>query len=116
MKRIKPFLETNQVEFYNSLPREQTNFTELQRLSILRIKTLRINENTSIEEHIKDIVNKEEDILSHFYTRMLCAQSLWSTKWFVTQETLLFKRRLKNLEEKELETFRIGKTDYRREL
>lgn len=103
MKRIKPILQSNRVEFYDALPKEQTNFTDFQRLAVLRIKTLRINENTSMDEHIKDIVNKEDDILSHFYTRMLCAQSLWSAKWFVTQETSLFRRRLKNLEEEEIE-------------
>lgn len=103
MKRIKPTQNIKKAEFYISLPKVKENLSEIQRLSMLRIKTLRINENSNTDESIQDISNKSEDILSHFYTRMVCAQSLWSANWFVNQEALLFKRRLRELTDNELE-------------
>ncbi|KCZ77964.1 hypothetical protein H311_01018, partial [Anncaliia algerae PRA109] len=103
MKRIKPTQNIKKAEFYISLPKVKENLSEIQRLSMLRIKTLRINENSNADESIQDISNKSEDILSHFYTRMVCAQSLWSANWFVNQEALLFKRRLRELTDNELE-------------
>lgn len=92
MKRIKSDKSDPELSFYNFLKADTLNYEEFKEYAIQRIKLLR-----RIENNLPDfsmITTREQDNNTHFSLRLVSAQAKWSSMWFVTQETQLFKHRL----------------------
>ncbi|ELA42377.1 uncharacterized protein VICG_00475 [Vittaforma corneae ATCC 50505] len=92
MKRLKQDTSEPEITFYDSLNRATFNYEEFKENAHLRLKVLRRLEN-NIRDNIS-VKTAEEDLNSHFCLRLVCAQSKWSSNWFVVQETQLFKHKL----------------------
>eukprot|EP00866_Antonospora_locustae_P001212 jgi/Antlo1/1212/1581 len=80
-------------------------YTDFESLSLRRIKMLRMVESTRPGIHFSDINGQEEDVESHFYCRLLCAQALWSVRWFIAQEVHLFRKRLCSVDQMLVENY-----------
>lgn len=109
MKKLKSTETTEHIIFYDKIPKSYSNYNELIRLMEKRIKLLRRIESNHIPEvdllQPKDFIDTDEDLLSHFYCRLVCSQSLWSLKWLVNAEVGYFRHRLKLLPENVIEKF-----------
>lgn len=92
MKRIKKGATKPELSFYEALPTWDLNYEEFKARATDRLRLLR-----KIENNVKDLTllgTAENDLTAHFCLRLLCAQTKWSSIWFINLETLLFKTRM----------------------
>lgn len=90
-----------ELSFYDYLYTEQFNYEEFKKNVFTRLTILRKLENGVFDSLA--LKNKEEDIITHFCLKLICAQSRWSIRWFVNLETSFFKRRCEqNIEESKI--------------
>lgn len=94
MKRVRKEAPCPKIQFYDKLHIRGMQYTDFECLAIRRIKILRMIESTKPNVRFSDMNSQEEDVESHFYCRLLCAQALWSARWLVAQEVQLFRKRL----------------------
>lgn len=105
MKRVRREEGQPRIVFYDKLHVRNAEYTSFESLVVKRVKMLRILENIKPDFRFSDIDDTDEDIESHFYCRLLCAQALWSVKWFTNLEVQLFKRRLAALDQHQVDRY-----------
>lgn len=106
MKKIKSKETNDRINFYDKLHKESTNYNEMLQLCEKRIKLhRRIESCSTLLNNNANYFVDEEDTLSHFLCRLLCAQSIYSKNWFVNAEVQLFKINLNEMEEISVENY-----------
>lgn len=97
---VKPNKDTAELSFYTYLHQTRVQYDKFKELVEKRVKILRRLESSPLDPRLLNFNTKEEDVLSHFFCRLVCSQTLSTAKWFITVETFLFKTRVnKNLKE-----------------
>jgi DNA primase large subunit len=94
MKRIKKESKIQRLSFYESLPVSSTNHAEFIDLIKKRTGLLRQVESSITDLQASEISSPRDDVLSHFFCRLICSQTLWSVHWFVKTEAQLFRNKI----------------------
>jgi len=92
MQRVNTDECKPELTFYEVPKNTQFNYEQFKEHAKQRHIVLR-----KLENDIRDttgIRTMAEDVDSHFCMKLVCAQTKWSCKWFVAQETALFSHRL----------------------
>ena len=89
----------NSLQFYESFCPSTTFLATFKSHVESRVKLLK---NVEASKYFQQIENKNDDLIKHFYTMLVCANAEWSMKWFVSMETKLFRRRIENIGESEI--------------
>lgn len=105
MKRVRKEVPCPKIQFYDKLHIRSMQYTDFECLSIKRIKILRMIESTNSSIRFSDMTSQEEDVESHFYCRLLCAQAFWSVRWLIAQEVHLFRKRLSTVDQVTIEKY-----------
>lgn len=92
MKRVKASrTETGlRLSFYTQLPGASVDFETFRRLVEVRMKMLKDHERAA---ECRDLADMQDDVLSHFFCRVVCSQVPWAAAWFVNAESALFRLR-----------------------
>lgn len=96
MKRLKTSRtdRDSRLTFYTHLAETSVDFDTFKRLVAKRMGILKhIEENTS-DVRYTSTETYEEDVLSHFFCRIVCSHQPWAAAWFVNMETMLFRSRM----------------------
>ncbi|KMV66178.1 putative DNA primase [Encephalitozoon cuniculi EcunIII-L] len=95
MKRAKTAKEGGWpgITFYTALSKSSVDYETFRKCAERRIEMLRCEEGDGIISKCLS-TSIEEDILSHFFCRVVCSQDAWNAVWFVNAEVNLLRLRI----------------------
>lgn len=95
MKRIKAMKENGWlgITFYTTLSRSSVDYEAFRRYAERRIEMLKGEEVEGLLSKFLSM-DMEDDVLSHFFCRIVCSQDPWTATWFVNAEVNLLRLRI----------------------
>ncbi|EJW04100.1 hypothetical protein EDEG_01622 [Edhazardia aedis USNM 41457] len=105
MKRIRIEEPEKKILFYAKLPIANIDYCNFKEKALDRIKQLKTLESKHELFLSLQPTSYEDDVKSHFCAKLICAQTMWSVKWFISMETLLFTKKIQILSNEEVKGF-----------
>ncbi|WEL38679.1 DNA primase large subunit [Encephalitozoon hellem] len=95
MKRVKAVKENGWpgITFYTTLSKSSVDYETFRRYAERRMEILRgeVGE-AALSKYFS--MDAEDDILSHFFCRVVCSQDPWTATWFVNAEVNLLRHKI----------------------